>query len=380
MDAPSPAGLPIFEEDFLRRARAYQTRRLLWGLVSSTLEFGVLLLFLLWHLRADAGSASGGAFWSGFAAFSLIAASKALVSLPSDFYGSRVLARREGLSNESAAGWLWDRCKGLALLLLFGGGASGGCLVLMAARPEDWWWMAALAGALLLAFLSLIAPVLLAPLFFRFRPLADGELRERLLGLLERTKARVRGGVWEMEMSSKSRTANAALVGWGPSRRVILSDTLLGFPHDEIEAVLAHEVAHHAGRHIAALLAMRSAALALGLYLSHEALGWPGAWGSPALARPGAPAGLVVVWVVLTCAGAAASPLLLAISRALEHRCDRWAALRAGTGGGLASALARLCERNLTDPAPPRWVVALFHSHPPVAERLARIESRERAP
>lgn len=380
MNPRSAAGLPIFEEGFLKRARAYQTRRLFAGLLSSTLEFGVLLLFLLWHLRADAGSSSGGAFRSGFAAFSLIAVSRALVSLPSDFYGSCALARREGLSNESTAGWLRDRCKGLALSLLFGGGAGGGCLMLMEARPKDWWWMAALAGALLLAFLSLIAPVLLAPLFFRFRPLADGNLKERLLGLLERTQARVRGGVWEMEMSSKSRTANAALVGWGPSRRVILSDTLLGFPPDEIEAVLAHEVAHHAGRHIAALLAMRSAGLALGLYLAHEALGWLAAWGSPALARPGAPAGLVAAWVVLTCAGTAASPLLLAISRALEHWCDRYAARHARPRGGLASALARLCERNLTDPDPPRWVVALFHSHPSVSDRLARIESRERAP
>ena len=374
----NPDGLPIFEDDFLKRARSYQIRRLYAGLLSSTLEFGVLLLFLFRYLGADAGNSSGGSFWSGFAVFSLITVSKTLVSLPFDFYGSYTLPHRENLSNESAAGWLWDRCKGTALLLLFGGGSSGGGLMIMAAWPNHWWWIAALVAALLLVFISLVAPVLLAPLFFRFRPLADDHLKERLLALLEKTKAKVRGGVWEMEMSSKSKTANAALVGWGPSRRVILSDTLLGFAPDEIEAVLAHEIAHHEGRHIAVLLAAKSAVVALGLYVSHKALGWLGE-ANPAFAQPGEPAGVVVLWIILACVGMVMSPLFLAISRALENWCDRYAVRHVRTRGGLASALARLCERNLTDPAPPGWVVALFHSHPPVSERLARIESWERA-
>lgn len=368
------AGPPVLEDaGFLRRARSYQMRRLYAGLLSSALEFGVLLLFLFWYLNTDSPGGSGGAFLGGFAVFSLIALSRTLVSLPLDFYAGYALARRENLSNESAVRWLWDRCKGAALLLVLGGAAAGGCLAIMAAWPRHWWWMAALASVLLLLFVSLIAPVLLAPIFFRFRPLADEALRERLLALLERTKANVRGGVWEMELSAKSKTANAALVGWGPSRRVVLSDTLLDFAPEEIEAVLAHEIAHHVGRHIAILLGMKSVALACGLYLSGAALGWLGGPGSPAL-QPGAPGAVVVLWIVLTLVGAVLSPLLLAVSRALEHRCDLYAARQAP--GGLDSALVRLCRQNLTDPDPPRWVVALFHSHPPVSARLARIASR----
>ncbi len=367
-------GPPVLEEGFLRRARSYQMRRLYAGLLSSALEFGVLLLFLLHYLGADSPGASGGAFLSGFAAFSLIAVSRTLVSLPFDFYAGYALARRENLSNESAARWLWDRCKGAALLLALGGAASGGCLAIMAAWPRHWWWIAALVSVLLLLFVSLIAPVLLAPIFFRFKPLADEGLRERLLALLEKTRAKVRGGVWEMELSAKSKTANAALVGWGPSRRVVLSDTLLDFAPDEIEAILAHELAHHVGRHIAILLGMKSVVIACGLYLSREAFEWLGGWGSPAPLQPGEPAGVAVLWIVLTLVGAALSPLLLAVSRALEHRCDLYA-VRQAPGGGLASALVKLCRQNLTDPDPPRWVVALFHSHPPVSARLAKIES-----
>ncbi len=372
-------GNPVFEDDFLRRAKSYQMRRLYVGLTSSALEFGVLLAFLFWYPGAEAGKSAAGTFVSGFTIFSLIVLSKTLVSLPFDFYGGYMLAHRENLSNQSLPGWLWDRCKGLALLLLLGGSASGVFLMIMTVWPADWWWIAALASVLLVVFISLIAPVLLAPIFFRFKPLADEGLRERLLALLERTKAKVYGGVWEMDMSSKSKTANAALVGWGPSRRVVLSDTLLDFTPDEIEAILAHEIAHHVGRHIPALIAMKSAMLVFGVYFSGYAIEWLGDWVNPAIVQPGEPACVVVLWVVLSLLGAVVSPVFLVISRAFEYRCDRYSTEYAEARGGLSSALVKLCKQNLTDPDPPGWVVALFHSHPSVYDRLARIESWEKA-
>ncbi len=371
-------GFPVFEDDFLRRARLYQMRRLYAGLTSSALEFGVVLAFLFWYLGAEAGKPADGAFVSGFATFSLIALSKTLVSLPFDFYGGYKLALRENLSNQSPVGWCWDRCKGIALLLFLGGSASGIFLMIMTTWPADWWWIAALASVLLVIFISLIAPVLLAPIFFRFKPLEDEDLKERLLALLERTRANVYGGVWEMDMSSKSKTANAALVGWGPSRRVVLSDTLLDFTPDEIEAILAHEIAHHVSRHIPALIAMKSVMLVFGMYTSSYALEWLGNWVDPALVQPGESACVVVLWIVLSLLGAVVSPLFLVISRAFEYHCDRYSTEYAEARGGLSSALVKLCKQNLTDPDPPGWVVALFHSHPPVYDRLARIESWEK--
>ncbi len=364
----------FFDEDFTKRARAHQMRKLWAGLASGALEFGVLVAFLFWYLGAE--NSPGGGFWSGFRVFCVAALARTLVSLPLDLYAGHVLAHRENLSNQSLGGWLWDRCKGAALVLLLGGAASGGLVEIMAAWPRGWWWPAALAGGLLMALLALVAPVLLAPLFFRFKPLEDETLEARLLALLARTKARVYGGVWEMGMRAKTKTANAALVGWGPSRRVVLSDTLLDFTPDEIEAVLAHEIAHHAGRHIPILLAARGAALALGLYIAGHVLTWLGGWTNAAHLQPGEAACVLLVWVVLCVVGAAASPAFLAVSRALERRCDLYAAAHAQEPEGLATALVRLCRQNLTDPEPPRWVVALFHSHPPVAERLERLASR----
>lgn len=360
------------------RARAYQMRRLYAGLTSSALEFGVVLVFLFWYLGAEAGDSPDSSFVSGFTIFSFITLAKTLVSLPFDFYSGYILACRENLSNQSLPSWLWDRCKGFALLLLLGGSASGIFLMIMTAWPADWWWIAALASVLLVVFIALVAPVLLAPIFFRFKPLEDEGLKHRLIALLERTKAKVYGGVWEMDMSSKSKTANAALVGWGPSRRVVLSDTLLDFTPDEIEAILAHEIAHHVGRHIPALIAMKSAMLVFGMYFSSHALEWVGRWVDPALVQPGEPACVVVLWVVLSLLGAVVSPMFLVISRAFEYRCDRYSTEYAEARDGLSSALVKLCKQNLTDPDPPGWVVSLFHSHPSVYNRLARIEPWEK--
>ena len=376
---PDTEGFPVFEDDFLRRAKSYQMRRLFVGLISSALEFGVLLAFLFWYLGAEAGQSADGAFVSGFATFSLIVLSKTLISLPFDFYGGYLLAHRENLSSQSLPGWLWDRCKGLALFLLLGGSASGIFLMIMTVWPADWWWIAALSSVLLVLFISLIAPVLLAPIFFRFKPLEDEDLKQRLLDLLERTKANVYGGVWEMDMSSKSKTANAALVGWGPSRRVVLSDTLLDFTADEIEAILAHEIAHHVGRHIPALITMKSAMLVFGVYFSNYALEWLGNWVDPAPVQPGEPACVVILWLVLSLLGVVVSPLFLVVSRAFEYRCDRYSTKYTEVKGGLSSALVKLCQQNLTDPDPPGWVVSLFHSHPSVYDRLSRIESWEKA-
>jgi len=361
--------------EHVARARRYQMRRLGLDLLASAAEFAVTAALLALAPRGGWPLPGGSLLLAGAIYFALLAAARRAAALPLDYLGSFRLPHSEGLSNEALGGWLLDRAKGLALLLLIGCPAAGALLALMASRPGDWWWIAAALGTALGATLALLAPVVLAPLFFRFKPLSDPALRERLEGLLRRTGARMAGGVWEMDLSRKSRTANAALVGWGPSRRVVLSDTLLEYAPEEIEAVLAHEIAHHVGRHIPRLLLLRAAMLAVGFYLAQELLDRPGlvAWAGLAPLPAGEPAALAFLWLLFTAWGAVLSPFLLAHARRLERWCDRFAVRHAGGGEGLARALAKLCEKNLADPAPPRWVVALFHAHPPLGERIRRV-------
>ncbi|OGL60917.1 MAG: hypothetical protein A3J27_09655 [Candidatus Tectomicrobia bacterium RIFCSPLOWO2_12_FULL_69_37] len=356
------------------RARGYQMKRLGLGLAGTALETGAALALLALAPRGGWPLPAAPVFLAGAAYFALLALLRQAVSLPLDYWEGYRLAHQVGLSNETRAGWLLDQAKGALLLLLIGCPAAGALAAVMARWPGDWWWIASALGILLGGGLALIGPVLLAPLFFRFKPLADPGLRERLEGLLARTGARVRGGVWEMDLSRKSRAANAALVGWGPSRRVVLSDTLLACAPEEVEAVLAHEIAHEVGRHIPQLLLARAAAFAAGMYLIQEALDHPAWWAWTGLAPlpPGEPAAIAAVWLLLGMWGAALAPGVLAYARRLEHWCDAFAVRHTGSGRGMASALEKLCVKNLADPYPPRWVVALFHAHPPLGERIRR--------
>src|SRR5207237_3583851 len=117
-------------------------------------------------------------------------------------------------------------------------------------HPEIWWVVAWAVFIALMIFFAQIAPVVLFPLFYKFNPLENDELRERLVRLSERAGTRVRG-VYEWKLSEKSKKANAALTGLGNTRRIILADTLLeNYSPEEIEAVLAHELGHHVHKHI----------------------------------------------------------------------------------------------------------------------------------
>src|SRR5208282_2476790 len=184
------------------------------------------------------------------------------------------LEHRYGLSNLTLAGWVKDQLKGLAV---------GGTLGVLAVEflyavirhwPEHWWILCAIAFMGFFVLLVNLAPVLIFPIFFKVKPLENPSLTERLLELSRRAGTRVRG-VFEWKLSEKSKKANAALMGLGNTRRIILSDTLLEqFQDEEVEAVLAHELGHHVRRHIFQSIVIQGAALFVGLYLMQRTLTW----------------------------------------------------------------------------------------------------------
>ena len=169
-----------------------------------------------------------------------------VVGLPLGFYSGFLLERRYELSNETLGAWLVDQRKSFAIGLVLGGGsAESRLLVHPACRPSAGGCSPALLFALLIVGLTNLAPVLLLPLFYRVKPLDRDALRARLLALAERAGARVLGA-YEWGLAAKTKKANAALAGLGGTRRILVSDTMLAeYSDDEIEVVLAHELAHH---------------------------------------------------------------------------------------------------------------------------------------
>ena len=162
-----------------------------------------------------------------------------LLGLGLDYYGFR-LEHRFHLSNQKFRSWIWDEFKGWLVGLVLGGIVVELIYYVIRVSPQHWWLIAWAAFIALFILFAQIAPVVLFPLFYKFQPLANEELKQRLVRLGERAGTRVRG-VYEWKLSEKSKKANAALTGLGSTRRIILADTLLGnYSDDEIEAVLAH--------------------------------------------------------------------------------------------------------------------------------------------
>jgi len=299
-----------------------------------------------------------------------------LISLPLDYYTGFVLPHRFRLSTQNRAGWLADVAKGTLLSILLGSPLLLGLYSIMRATPDRWWLWCAIGYSGVTIVLSAVAPVLLMPIFFKFRPLDEvhSELNARLLGLARRSGTPVRG-VFTFDMSRRTRAANAALVGLGRTRRIILGDTLLSeFDADEIETVLAHELGHHVHADIPLLIAVQSGVTLVSFFLVARAA----AWGFPflGLASIADPGGVPALALLLGATSLAGVPFANAFSRWRETLADDFSVRLTRNPAAFAQAMIRLANQNLAEAEPPWWAVLLLSSHPPLGHRIRRAVAR----
>ena len=292
-----------------------------------------------------------------------------LISLPLNLVSGFWLPRRFGLLHQSFGRWLWDSVKGG----LIGGGLLliGAELVYGLMRATEWWWLWAagvfLAGYALLAW---VAPIWLLPLFYRLTPLEDGELRHRLVALANGVGVPV-FGVWVADQSSKSRTANAAVTGLRGTRRIILFDTLIKeFSPDEVEVVLAHELAHHVQRDVQRGIVVQGALTLLTFWVADHAL----VAGAQALGFDGPDdlAGLPLFGLILMGVSMVLLPLANGWSRHVERQADDFALRVTGNVSAFISAMERLATLNLAERDPHPLKEFFLHSHPSIGRRIAR--------
>jgi len=215
----------------------------------------------------------------------------------------------------------------------------------------------------------------LLPLFYKYKPLDRPELKARLLALAEKCGARV-VDVFDLQLSAKSKAANAALAGLGRTRRILLGDTLLSrYSEDEIEAVLAHELGHHVHAHLWKLIGAQTGIVFLGFFLADRLLNWGvSAYGFEDHADLAAFPLLALTFAVLA---VVLLPAVNSLSRYFEREADRFAAEVTGRPEALASALERLAEQNLADRTPHPVVEFLFYSHPSIGRRVQALGKDE---
>lgn len=313
----------------------------------------------------SAGSPALVVAWSVVALFLLHEAG----SLPIAWYTGFALEHRYGMARQGGRDWLRDHLKGSALGLVLALVIASIVYAAMRQWPT-WWWLA--AGAItsgLIVLLANLAPVLLLPLFFHLEPLDRPTLRARLEDLARRAGARI-VGVFRWDLSAKTSKANAALTGIGPTRRILIADTMLEhYSDEEIEVVLAHELAHHVHHDIWSGIALETVLILAGFALADRTLTWLGPLaGLNGIADP---AGLPLLLLAAGAVSLALLPIALAMSRSHERRADRFALDLTGNPAAFTSAMRRLGAQNLAENHPSRIVQWLFYSHPPLAERLA---------
>jgi STE24 endopeptidase len=305
--------------------------------------------------------------------FSVIA--KAL-NAPFDFVGFR-LEHQYHLSNQKLRSWLWDECKGWLVSLVLGTIMVELIYGIIRVAPQRWWMIAWAVFIGLFLLMAQLAPVVLMPIFYKFEPLANDGLRERLTKLGERAGTRVRG-VYEWKLSEKSNKANAALTGLGSTRRIILSDTLLQhYSDDEIEAILAHELGHHVHKHILKGIFTQVAITFFAFWLINVVLRFVIAknWFPVLNPRLYDFANLPLIVLVATILGFLLMPALNAISRHHERQADRYAWENTPAIEPFITSMQKLADQNLAERQPNKIIEFLFHSHPSIGKRVAAAEA-----
>jgi Zn-dependent protease with chaperone function len=352
-----------FSRDEIARAGAYH-RPLYLALLGDLALSVALLAALAW-------SALGDWLFSPLESISPVAAAAAYAALVTAF--SSVLRtplacwrgwwreRRWGFSTQGIGGWLGDRAKGLGVSVVLGAAAWAAAVALARALPGWWALPAGAALALAVLLLSFVAPVVLEPLFNRFRPLEDEALAASLRRLSQTAGVPVRE-VLVADASRRTTKVNAYVSGIGRTRRVVVFDTLLEAADPaEVEVVVAHELGHRREGHVAKFTLLGMAGAVVAVILLWAVLGTRVA---DPRTLPGALLLLLALELVALAPGAA-------LSRRFERVADRCSLDLTGQPAAFARAHLGLARRNLSDLEPPRLVYLLLFSHPTAPERLA---------
>jgi STE24 endopeptidase len=290
--------------------------------------------------------------------------------LPISLYSGFIVERRYGLSTEPFSAWVIDQLKSLAIGLVLAVLAASVVYFFIRWSPTTWWLPAGAVFAVLIVGLANVGPVLLLPLFYSVKPLEQEALRQRLMTLAERAGARVLGA-YEWGLAQKTRKA---LAGLGNTRRILVSDTMIAeYSADEIEVVLAHELAHHVHGDIWKGLIFESLLILSGCFVAAQILTALAPWAG--LRGAADPAGLPLLLIGGGVVSLAMLPVAHAMSRAYERSADRFALALTRNPTAFISAMKRLAAQNLAEEQPPKIVEWLFYSHPPIGDRIAEAQA-----
>jgi STE24 endopeptidase len=368
---------------------AYVQARTRLGHIARVIDLGVILAILLsgflLTIAQWASSLPIAPVWQGLIVLSIPAAIAYLVDVPFDLLSQFGVERKFGFSTITLKTWVIDQFKSLLLVLMLGTLLGGGLLLLIGWLESRWWLPAWIALSLFQLLMAFVAPVIILPLFNKFEPLQDEELGEQILSLAHRAGFPLEG-VFQVDASLRSRHSNAYFTGLGKTRRIALYDTLLEqHPHEEILAILAHEIGHWKLGHIAKSIGVGIlvsgggillAAALLDAHWLYTMVGLGSLHAQQGTKGSVAAVGLFLIGILLSPLSLLLAPIANGFSRRHEYQADDYSLALYNRPGALEASLLRLSEKNLSNLFPHPLVVVYRYSHPPLLDRIAAIQAQ----
>jgi STE24 endopeptidase len=358
-----------------KETKQYNRFKIILRIVSALVGIGFLIILLVSGASVAVEETVNRWTRTPLIAFMLyvlvLGAAGTVIELPLSYTSGFLLEHRFGLSQQTFGRWCWEEVKGIIVGMVIGLPLVLVFYLLLRRYPVFWWIPVGAIYFLFSVLLARLAPVLLFPLFYRFTPVEDEELTSRLKRMSER-EGLIIHGVFQFDLSRNTKKANAAFTGLGKSRRILLADNLLdGFPADEVESVLAHELGHYRFGHLWKGLLVGLVLSLCGLYAAN--LGYRSTMGAFGGIRGDELAVLPLLALFLMAFGLLTAPVQNGLSRRFERQADAYVLDRIDHPESFISALKRLGRLNKVDETPHPFVEFYFYSHPSLSRRIQAI-------
>lgn len=372
----------VYDREKYRKSQAYTRERTRFGLLTSS--FGLLVTLVFWfaggfnYLDEMVRSWSLGAILTGLLYIGILVLARSVLVLPFGIYSTFVIEERYGFNKTTPKTFILDLLKGTALGIVIGGAVLAGVLYFFEYAGAYAWLYCWIAVTLFSLVMQFIAPTWIMPLFNKFTPLEEGELRSAIMDYARSVKYPLEN-LFVMDGSKRSSKSNAFFTGFGKHKRIALFDTLIANQTvPEIVAVLAHEIGHFKKKHILqsmviGILYNGTVFYLLSIFLSHQGL-FEAFYLENAAATP-IYAGLIFFVMLFSPISMILSVFMQIFSRKNEFEADRYAAETTGDPESMVSALKKLSAHNLSNLTPHPLYVFLNYSHPPVLERVRAIRA-----
>ncbi len=367
----------VYDAEKYQKSQEYTRERTKFGFITGIFGIVVTLTFWFaggfnivdqWVRDLGYGSIVNGLIYMGILMFG-----RSLISLPFSIYSTFVIEEKYGFNKTTPKTFVLDMIKGIALGIIIGGALLAGILAFFDKAGPNAWLYCWVATTVFTLFMQFIAPTWIMPLFNKFTPLEDGELRTAIMSYAQSVNFPLTN-LFVMDGSKRSTKSNAFFTGFGKNKRIALFDTLIeNQTVGELVAVLAHEIGHYKKKHIIQSMVISIAHMGVMFYLLSIFLNHKGLFDAFYMESMSTYAGLIFFGMLFSPIEQILSVFMQIFSRKNEFEADRYATETTSQPENMINALKKLSAHNLSNLTPHPWYVFLNYSHPPVLERIQAI-------